>query len=271
MQQGYSQKGMSRMIKVAVCDDNQEELKKIKLELQKIGQDIPAQLWVKEFQSGLELLFYQEKEQFDIYLMDILMPDCNGIKVGKILRERGDKGAIIYLSSTKDFGVESYEVNAFYYLIKPISSEKLSSVLASAVSDLRKMKQESVLIKTQEKIEKIQAREIVYIESVDHNKEIHMSEKKIFYTRTTMECLWDMLSPTGYFVSTHRSYIVNIDYIFHLDQKELILTDGTKILVSRGAFPLVQEAYFQHTFFRGNLINNASNETSQGYNEEAEI
>lgn len=67
-------------------------------------------------------------ETFHIYILDIIMPDINGVQVGAALREQGDDGLIIYLTSSPDFALESCNTDALHYLLKPIDSDSFSDV-----------------------------------------------------------------------------------------------------------------------------------------------
>ena len=61
------------------------------------------------------------------------LPDGNGIKCGRILRDKGFTGVIIYKSSTSDNCLEAFAVDAMQYLIKPVSEEKLIETLDEAI------------------------------------------------------------------------------------------------------------------------------------------
>ena len=64
---------------------------------------------------------------FDLYVLDVVMPDLNGIEAGRTLRALGTAGEIIYLSQVADYAPDSYDVQAFYYLLKPIDEARFAS------------------------------------------------------------------------------------------------------------------------------------------------
>lgn len=85
---------------------------------------------------------------YDILLMDIYLPDGNGIKCGRILRDKGFAGVISYKSSTEDNCLDAFAVDAMQYLIKPVSEEKLFETLDEAVirvMTIEKIEAESLL------------------------------------------------------------------------------------------------------------------------------
>ena len=105
------------MLRIAHIDDKPDELthhqalmaEYFALRPRLKGELIP-------FSSQEDLLAAAIRESFDLYLLDILMPGENGIQLGRRLREVDKRGAIIYLTSSPDFAVESYTTRAFYYL-----------------------------------------------------------------------------------------------------------------------------------------------------------
>lgn len=73
---------------------------------------------------------------FDLYLLDIVMPEQNGIEVGLSIRKLDGLGLIVYLTTSPDYAVDSYLTNAFHYLLKPVRWEQMVSVLDRAMDIL---------------------------------------------------------------------------------------------------------------------------------------
>ncbi len=125
------------MIKIALCDDNamQQEILKDQVSDYINNKNLDTEVTV--FSSGLDLLDYIEKNGgFDIYILDMIMPGMKGIDLGASLRQMGDNGVIIYLTVTNAFVSRALEVKASIYLLKPIRSEQLASVLDNAINHL---------------------------------------------------------------------------------------------------------------------------------------
>ena len=139
-------------MKIAVCDDRPEHLKKIRELLEKYQQTRPGlESQAEYFLSGAELLDQaEERGGYDLYLLDILMPGENGISVGKRLRQMGKQGELIFLTSSNDYAADSYEVRAFFYLLKPVEEEKLFRVLDQAVEKLTQQEKKTLLLETRE-------------------------------------------------------------------------------------------------------------------------
>lgn len=91
------------------------------------------------FASADELLKdVKENGGYDIYLLDIVMSGDNGMEAAISLRAAMDEGIIIFLSASTEYAVRSYDVEAFYYLMKPLDPHKLKEVLDKACAVLLK-------------------------------------------------------------------------------------------------------------------------------------
>ena len=107
------------MLRIAICDDEENQLRKTAALLEdylRIRPECSGQ--VETFLAGETLLKRAEAAGgFDLYILDILMPDLSGIDVGRKLRQLENGGEIIYLTTSNDFAADSYEVQAFFYLL----------------------------------------------------------------------------------------------------------------------------------------------------------
>ena len=127
------------MVKITYCDDSwiQQGLMDewLKFYTAKKGITIEG----VPFSTGNDLMAAVENgASFDIYILDIILPGMRGTEVAAKLRERGDDGKIIYLTSSSVFSDQSEQVHAFGYLVKPIQPEQLYEILDRAISELQK-------------------------------------------------------------------------------------------------------------------------------------
>ena len=101
---------------IAVCDDESQQLQQAVELMQAYLHSHPALSGqIHPFESGQELLSKVENSGgFDLYILDIIMPELNGIQTGIRLRELGAGGEIIYLTTSTDYAVDSYTVQAFF-------------------------------------------------------------------------------------------------------------------------------------------------------------
>ena len=119
------------MLWVAVCDDEVMECCKIAGKIKVILKEMNIPCMIRQFCSGQELI--QSSDNFDIIFLDIIMRDLDGMRTAHIFREKAFEKILIFISSSREYVFEAYDVEAFQYLLKPIYEKKLKKVLQKAV------------------------------------------------------------------------------------------------------------------------------------------
>ncbi len=106
---------MSTGMIILICDDRPEESAVLNSLLGNSGFEVSTSVFDK---GGKALEHIKAGRKADICILDIIMPDMSGIELAREIRACGYRGEIVFLSWSNDFGSESYEVGAFYYLVK---------------------------------------------------------------------------------------------------------------------------------------------------------
>ena len=119
------------MLSIAVCDDEVIECCNMAKRIKEIMEEMKMPCIIRQFQSGGELL--QALESFDIVFLDIIMQDLDGMKTAQAFRKKASDKILIFVSSSREYVFEAYDVEAFQYLLKPVEGRKLKSVLQKAV------------------------------------------------------------------------------------------------------------------------------------------
>ena len=121
------------MLKIAFCDDETQETRRLEALLEEYAADRGQDFAHTSYQSPVELMAEVEKgTRFDIILLDVLMPGENGMAAAREIREYDSNVKIIFLTSSTEFAVESYAVDAWYYQLKPIRREDFFRLMDSA-------------------------------------------------------------------------------------------------------------------------------------------
>lgn len=122
----------------ALCDDEIEELGKTEKLLEAYEQEHPeVNFLIESFESADELLYRIEDRNYspDLIFMDIFMPgpggvsDSVGMAAARKLRGMGNRARLFFLTTSKEYALEAFDVNASQYLIKPITQERMFEVL----------------------------------------------------------------------------------------------------------------------------------------------
>ena len=204
------------MIKLALCDDEVEQREAIGNLLMEYAASRPS-LVIKTsiFSSAQELLAAAEEcGGFDLCVLDIVMPGLNGIDLGVRLRELYSGGAIIYLTISPEYAVDSYAARAFYYLMKPAEPGKLFRVLDSAVAALEKQKAACVAVRTRDGLERVRLDEIAYAELAGRTVRYHLADRRF--------CLCG------------ASFAVNLFYVTAVERGFLRMDGGARVPLARG-------------------------------------
>lgn len=234
------------MIKIAICDDNIEELSRVvKLVEEYIILENKNCEYVV-FKNGLELVFALEKGQrFDIYCLDVVMPNFTGIEVAKEIRLFDENAYIIFLSSSAEFALESYSVKAINYILKPVTKEKLFIAFNEIVDKIEIFQESSIIIKNSEGVQKILISKIVYVEVIRRNVFYHLISGKVIKSAELFAIVCEKLLKHKCFIKTHRSYMVNMRYIDAITNRVITLQTNTSIPIAQGKANLIKETYLE--------------------------
>lgn len=240
------------MLKVAVCDDNagdRDELSKL-LEQYRAQNDIMIETAL--FGSPLDLLGAIDRgTHFDALLLDVLMPGINGIEAAAEIRQSDKCVKIIFLTSSADFAVQSYAVNAFYYLLKPISGESLFPVMDSIRETCEQERTDSIVLRCADGFTAVEIGKIEFCEVIHRTLFIHMTSGRVFETGGSMDNFEKKLSEYGFFLRIHRSYIINLNYISNISGRCVTMSDMTPIPIPKGKYGEIKNAFLENAFCEG--------------------
>ena len=126
-------------LKIASCDDCGEDVRYLAALVADWAKLQGSPVVVREFPSAEAFLFcYETERDFDIRLLDIEMGEVSGMELAGKIRRDNSSVQIVFITGFPDFMAEGYEVSALHYLMKPVSGERLSNVLARAAANLTK-------------------------------------------------------------------------------------------------------------------------------------
>ena len=238
------------MIHIAICDDSKQE-RQILAALFKRYQELHATpLQIHIFQNGFSLLdAIDQGKRFDITILDILMPGENGIEIARNIRASGADTEIIFLTSSPEYAVDSYEVKAQNYLLKPITEEKFFASIDSILAELDEKDTASFIIYTTEKqYSRIRVSSLVHGEVTHRTITLHLADQTMISAVMTFTEFQDILKAYPDFIYPHRSYAGNMYYIQYVTKSDIILTDGQKIPLSRNNYMKISEQFLNFAY-----------------------
>ena len=227
------------MLSIAVCDDEVVECCNMARKIKDILEEMKIPCIVRQFWSGEKLL--QALEGFDIVFLDIIMRDLDGMKTAQIFRKKAFDKILIFVSSSREYVFEAYDVEAFQYLLKPVDEGKLKRVLQKAVLKTESRSQEFIILSRDRQKKKLFLDDIYYFEIKGRIVDVHGPEGIFTYYEQIGE-LEDKLRDKGFF-RCHKSYLINLKYVERYNRQEVILENGKKIVIAKRRYDkFVQEA-----------------------------
>ena len=235
------------MLRIAICDDEEQQLNQTAALLNtylRARPDLQGQ--VEIFRSGGELLSQIDATGgFDLYVLDILRPELSGIDTGRRLRELGQGGEIVYLTSSNDFAADSYDVRAFFYLLKPVEEKKLFQVLDRAVEKLNRRQNSAVVIATADGPRRVLLERIQYVERVGRCMRYFCTDGTVD-SQTIRVSFREMAAPLladRRFYLCGASFVLNFQHVTGVDGQAALLDNGQTVVLPRTAAAAFKKAW----------------------------
>ncbi len=237
------------MIKMAFCDDDLSILKELSILVDRYRVERNQNIVHAAFQSPLELLAEVEwGNRLDIIFLDVLMPGQNGISVAREIRRYDTSVKIIYLTSSAEYAVDSYDVGAYFYQLKPIWQESFYRLMDSVIQECRKGTENSLILRCKDGIARVELDKLQYCEVMSRTLLFHADGGKMVDSTGKLDELCEQLKEYECFVRCHRSYLVNLDYVQNISNKGIIMTDGTEIPIPHGKYSELKDKFFAYFF-----------------------
>ncbi|MBR6623938.1 MAG: response regulator transcription factor [Ruminococcus sp.] len=226
-------------MRIAVCDDNQLDRDIIKDFLHTYMTEKSIPNTITEYENGMNLIYdIEEGRYYDMVFLDIFMDQILGMDIARKLRNVGYTGNIVFLTSTAEFAVDSYEVEASGYLLKPHDYEKLCGLL-NRIIDRTNIGHFQVSVRNT--IYSIPFGEIVYVESRNNICILHRSDGSEYTIYKKLSEVELQLNESR-FLRCHQSYLVNMSYISKADS-QFELTTGDVVLIRQRSQKEIRKIY----------------------------
>lgn len=215
---------------ILICDD-------LKSEADKLAGLLGASdylVTINQFHHATDALnFMRTGAVVDCCFLDIVMPEMDGIVLAKALRQEGYAGKIVFLSTSRDYGPETYTVDAFSYLLKPPTTESVKKMLEKLEQAKCNDDQAVIAVQMSGSTKLLLLRDISYVEVIMHNIYFHMADGSEVCVRATFSDIAAQLLLDPRFIQCHRSYVVNMQDIAEVSERELITHSGRCIPITR--------------------------------------
>ena len=227
------------IIQCALVDDSLNDIQIIKNTIFYLCHGTDTMIQISYFQnsSDTEIL-----NPFDMYILDIDMPDMNGFELANKIYEKYPEAVIIFCTMHDNLVYDSFRLNAFYFVRKSNLEEDLSYSLKKYISLRTHV---TYIARTSAGIEKIPFDKIIYFEVAHNDLYIHLLDNSEIRERKSIQKLGTEISSAG-FVQIGKSFLVNMRHIQKIKDYSAVLSNGQIIEIPKSPFSSVYKAYLIH-------------------------
>lgn len=238
------------MIRIAVCDDVLEDRKQLADCLNIFFLNGSRTCSALEYKSGENLIFELEEKPdfFDLIFLDIFMDEMSGMDAAKAVRKMNQNVPIVFTTTSPDFAIESYDVEAFGYLLKPISQDRINVVMKKYCQKYEDNSKFFVLKKSGY-VEKIPYDQILYFESKGNKVILYSKDGKVTDFYDKLDHVQQSLDSKS-FLRCHQSYLVNMPHIYSAGD-DFVLKDGKRVPIKVRERKALRDTYFQFIIAEG--------------------
>ena len=237
------------MFRIAVCEDEKAQIEYLQMLLEQWSVRSGNKMTVDTYTSAEQYLFEtEEKQSFDLLLLDIQMGCMNGVELARKVRERDAKVSIVFLTGIKDYAIEGYEVGAVRYLLKPVKEAELFALLDRLCEAAKEQKENYFLFQTVGVTSRVPFSDIFYAEADGHYVCLKTSEKE-WKWKENISSRSGELEAKGFFL-LRRGLYVNLSKVEQIGKTECILENGEVLPVTKARYQALNEAFI--AYYKGN-------------------
>ena len=209
-------------IKAAIVDDETTCIESLESFLHKYSFEKDIQFLLDSFSdpSAFQARF---DCRYDLVFLDILMPHLSGMDLAKEIRSKDPDVMIVFITSSTEYAIGGYAVNAYDYIVKPLNFYEFSMKMDRILVHLKEKvdRKGSIVIKSENGLVKLNYADIIYIESRKHNVVFHTREGD-YMKYSPIKNIYASL-PKDLFVQFNSGYVANLFYVDKIDGDSLVL------------------------------------------------
>ncbi len=228
-------------LQIAICDDLEEERVILSRMLRNYARRQGLSLQVHFFVSGEELLqSVRRANACQVLFLDIYMPGISGVETARRLRAAGYGASIVFATTSTDHGVDSFEVRASDYLVKPFRQEEVDRALDWCLEHMPEPLR-SLSVYAEGETQEFPLASVLYIEVLGHQCHIHTSRRTLV-VRRGLDDLESAIDSRD-FLRCHRSFLVNLNCVESIQGSDFHMSDGPLVPISSANLAKVRNAF----------------------------
>ena len=217
------------MIRIAICDDEKHMSDHIRAMASDFFRKKNSEIRLRTFLSGEDLLNYDG--QIDILFLDIQMDGMDGLETARKLRAGKFRGFLIFITVLKEMVFQSFEVQAYDYLVKPVDEKQFEKTMERLFASMQNVDEDSLLVQQGYERRIVPKDEIVFCEVIDRKIYLNLASGEVVDYYERIENLETKLD--SYFFRCHRSYLINLKHLKGYKNGTAYMDNNKEVPVSR--------------------------------------
>lgn len=217
------------MLRIVICDDNAEIISCLQTWI--CARFSQESVKIFSFASAKDLTdAVGQGLQADIAILDILLGEDNGILLAKQLFPSAAQTKVIFITGYVEYCSAVYETEHIYFLLKPLKEQAFHKAMDKALRAWQDTRKGELLVQTKRSIQRIPFPSIRYLESMGRKVRLYCQDEVVECYATLSVLANDL---PGHFVSCHKSFLVNLDYVKKMEANQFVLTGNEEIPISQ--------------------------------------
>ena len=219
-------------MRIAVIDDEPNVHETLDSYFATLKKEANIAFTIRHFKTA-EAFLHDFSCQYDVLFLDIQMPGMNGFSLSQQIRQMDANVTMIFITNIAQYAIKGYEVEAFDYILKPISYPRFSTLMQKLAARFGSREEtRTISLSVGGKVHRIEPNRITYIEVEGHRITIHLKQDKEVVSWGTLKQIEEMLTE-DYFAKCKSCYLINLNCIDYIDGMEVHLIDGGVTFISQ--------------------------------------
>jgi DNA-binding LytR/AlgR family response regulator len=214
---------MEQKLRIAICEDRKKDSDRLLSVIRESGFAAKCDT----FPSGEAFLSRFRKGKYHLIFLDIYMKEITGMDTARRIREQDESVLLAFTTTSRDHAFEANKYRSLLYIEKPVSFDMVKHTLTLADALREKLREEVLTVYSEAAQVDIPHNELIYIEVTDQRCMLHLDGGRIVAASTTLNINdLEAMLPKPRFCRTHRSFIVNLDMVKRLNDRDFEMKDG---------------------------------------------
>ncbi len=218
------------MIRVAFVEDEEHYRKQLHEYAQRFSDENNVEVRISEFANGIQITD-NFKADYDVIFLDVQMPMVDGFETAHRIRRFDQDVLLVFVTNMAQFALKGYEVNAYDYVVKPLSYPAFEMKMKKIVRILSRRPAQYILLPLSGSMQKIPTSDVYYIETLNHKLYCHTVDGVKVMSFGTLSA-WERRLEAEHFSRCNSCYLVNLRHVTDI-RTDYVLVGGEELKISR--------------------------------------